>query len=63
MSSSLRAFFTHQLDVSTTPPSSTFEVLGAGTAAVGAPSFDVANRMVYVGTTLGAIYALAFPLP
>jgi outer membrane protein assembly factor BamB len=52
----------YQLDVSTTPPTTTFEVLGAGAAAVGAPSLDVAHRIIYVGTTLGAIYAIAFPL-
>ncbi len=52
----------YQLDLATTPPVSSFEVLGAGTAAVGAPSFDLTNQLIYVGTTRGAIYAVDFPL-
>jgi outer membrane protein assembly factor BamB len=52
----------YQLDIGTTPPGATFEVLGAGKAAVGAPSLDLTNQLIYVGTTLGAIYAVDFPL-
>ena len=52
----------YQLDVTTTPPATTFEVLGAGAPAVGAPSLDVLHRIIYVGTIVGAIYAIAFPL-
>jgi outer membrane protein assembly factor BamB len=53
----------HQLDLTATPPTSKFEILGAGTAAAGPPSVDIRNGLVYVGTTLGAIYAVVFPLP
>jgi subtilisin family serine protease/outer membrane protein assembly factor BamB len=52
----------YQLNLATTTPVSTSEILGAGTAAVGAPSLDLANHLIYVGTTQGAIYAVNFPL-
>lgn len=44
-------------------PTSTFVTIGAGTAAVGAPSYDSANSMVYAGSDNGAIYGVALPLP
>ncbi len=51
----------YELDVSTNPPTIIFEELGAGTSAAGAPSYGVVEDMLYVGTTLGAIYALRLP--
>jgi outer membrane protein assembly factor BamB/fibronectin type 3 domain-containing protein len=53
----------YQLDLTATPPTSIFETLGAGGAAAGPPSVDVRNGLVYIGTTLGAIYAVVFPFP
>ena len=44
-------------------PAQTSIVLGAGTAGVGSPSYDVANNLVYVGNEAGAIYAVSLPLP
>jgi outer membrane protein assembly factor BamB len=49
--------------VTTASPTSTSVVLGAGTAAVGSPSFDFNNSLAYVGTDAGAIYAVQIPLP
>jgi PQQ-like domain/PQQ enzyme repeat len=37
--------------------------LGDGTAAVGAPTMDILNSMLYVGTSQGVIYGVFFPLP
>ena len=36
--------------------------LGDGMSAVGAPSYDFVNRLIYVGTDAGIIYAVE-PLP
>jgi outer membrane protein assembly factor BamB len=38
-------------------------VLGDGTATVGAPSFDLVNGLVHVGTAAGVFYAVQVPLP
>ena len=38
-------------------------VLGDGTATVGAPSFDLVNGLVHVGTASGVFYAVQVPLP
>jgi len=52
----------YQIDtVSPLPPSNV--VLGDGTAAVGVPSVDLLNSMVYVGTDQGVIYGVLLPLP
>ena len=37
--------------------------LGDGSAAVGAPTYDAANNVVYVGTVAGIVYAVVPPLP
>lgn len=38
-------------------------VLGTGTYAVGSPSFDFANNLVYVGTDQAKLFAVKVPLP
>ena len=53
----------YQLDATANPPTATPVTLGDGTAAVGAPSLDVANDVVYVGTDAGVVYAVQLPLP
>ncbi len=52
----------YQMDVVTPLPAQSV-LLGDGTAAVGAPTMDVRNSMVYAGTDGGIIYAVNFPLP
>jgi outer membrane protein assembly factor BamB len=52
----------YQIDVNAPLPVKSI-VLGSGSAAVGAPSFDVLESMVYVGTDEGVIYAVQYPLP
>jgi hypothetical protein len=37
--------------------------LGDGSASVGVPTFDVVNRVIYVGTEDGVIRAIAYPVP
>jgi hypothetical protein len=37
--------------------------LGAVVSAVGAPTLDVPNQLIYVGTSTGEVYALKYPLP
>ncbi len=37
--------------------------LGDGSASVGVPTFDVVNRVIYVGTEDGVIRAIAYPFP
>ena len=34
-----------------------------GLAAVGIPTMDLLNSMIYVGTAEGVIYGVSFPLP
>ena len=46
-----------------TPATVEVVTLGDGTAAVGPPTMDVLNRMLYVGTSQGIIYGVLFPLP
>jgi outer membrane protein assembly factor BamB len=55
----------YQLDVTTggltMPPDTTFVDLPGGSGAVGSPSYDVPNALVYVGTEGGAVYAVQAP--
>jgi outer membrane protein assembly factor BamB len=55
----------HQVDVTTGnpahPPDSTFVTLTNGSAGVGSPTYDVLNRLIYVGTEDGAVVALTAP--
>jgi len=53
----------YQLDLSTNPPTVTSATLGDGLAAVGSPSLDIQNGLVYVGTDAGIVYAVAKPIP
>jgi len=50
----------YQLDTVSALPSS-IVILGDGTAAVGSPTIDVLNSMVYVGALDGVIYGVQFP--
>jgi outer membrane protein assembly factor BamB len=56
----------YQLDVASAgpgvPPEIRSVVLGDGLAAVGSPSLDVMNVLVYVGIESGFIYAVKVPL-
>jgi len=52
----------YQMDAVTPTPTDSV-LLGDGTAAVGAPTMDVKNSLIYVGTDGGIIYAVEFPLP
>ncbi len=52
----------YELDRTTNPPTSKVLPLGVP-ATVGAPSLDVVNQLLYVGTSAGRIYALTVPLP
>ncbi len=52
----------HQLDRVLPLPTANV-VLGDGSAAVGSPSVDLLNSMVYVGTDQGVIYGVLLPLP
>jgi hypothetical protein len=49
--------------VNTASPSVIPLLLGDGTSAVGLPAFDLVNRVIYVGTDAGAIYAIEYPFP
>jgi outer membrane protein assembly factor BamB len=44
-------------------PAAIKRVLIRPSAVIGAPSFDVTDNMIYVGTDAGAIYAVQAPLP
>jgi outer membrane protein assembly factor BamB len=52
----------YQIDLAL-PGSPSSVVLGPGNAAVGAPTLDLVNSMIYVGTEAGIIYAVSYPLP
>jgi hypothetical protein len=53
----------YQIDAGN-PASITSVTLGDGTpTSVGAPSLDLLNAVIYVGTDQGIIYAVDFPLP
>jgi photosystem II stability/assembly factor-like uncharacterized protein/outer membrane protein assembly factor BamB len=52
----------YQIDISS-PGTPSSVVLGLGNAAVGAPTLDLINSMIYVGTDAGIIYAVSYPLP
>ena len=50
----------YQIDV--TDQSLVSVTLGDGVGAVGAPTFDGLNDVIYVGTDQGIIYAVEYPL-
>ncbi len=52
----------YQIDIAS-PGTPTSVVLGLGNAAVGAPTLDLINSMIYVGTDAGIIYAVSYPIP
>ncbi len=52
----------YQIDANN-PAMITSATLGDGTQSVGAPSLDLLNSVIYVGTDGGIIYAVDFPLP
>jgi outer membrane protein assembly factor BamB len=52
----------YQLNV-TTPVPTVSVTLGDGGGAVGVPTVDLLNSMIYVGTDQGVIYGVEFPLP
>jgi outer membrane protein assembly factor BamB len=52
----------YELDTVSPLPAGT-AILGDGTAAVGVPTIDLLNSMVYVGTDQGVIYGVLLPLP
>jgi outer membrane protein assembly factor BamB len=52
----------YQIDI-LSPSTPTSVVLGDGSAAVGAPTLDWPNSMIYVGTDAGIIYGVLYPLP
>jgi hypothetical protein len=52
----------YELDTVSPLPAGT-GILGDGTAAVGVPTIDLLNSMVYVGTDQGVIYGVLLPLP
>ncbi len=52
----------YQLDV-INPASPKLVTLGAGTGAIGAPTLDIINSMIYVGSDEGTIYGVFYPLP
>ncbi|MGH9389246.1 MAG: hypothetical protein ACRD1Z_06480, partial [Vicinamibacteria bacterium] len=52
----------YQIDISS-PGTPSSVVLGLGNAAVGAPTMDLINSMIYVGTEAGIVYAVSYPLP
>lgn len=52
----------YQIDVAAAP-SVEYATLGDGKATVGAPSIDLQNDLVHVGTEAGVFYAVDVPLP
>jgi outer membrane protein assembly factor BamB len=52
----------YQIDVNTPLPVKSI-TLGSGAEAVGAPTFDLLELMIYVGTDAGVIYGIHYPLP
>ena len=52
----------YQIDVNTPLPVKSI-ILGSGAGAVGAPSLDLREIMIYVGTDEGVIYGVQYPLP
>jgi outer membrane protein assembly factor BamB len=52
----------HQVDT-VNPATATSVVLGDGLAAVGIPTVDLLNSMVYVGTDEGVVYGVLLPIP
>ena len=53
----------HELDLSRSPPTEKTVLLGGTAAAIGSPTLDAANGLIYVGSEAGIIYAVAVPLP
>ncbi len=49
--------------INTSTPTTVPLQLGDGSASVGTPTFDVINRIIYVGTEDGVIRAIAYPFP
>ena len=49
--------------VNTSTPTTVLLQIGDGSAAVGTPTFDVVNHVIYVGTDEGVIRAIAYPFP
>ncbi|MBP7866929.1 MAG: S8 family serine peptidase [Acidobacteria bacterium] len=50
-------------EINTTTPATRKSVaLGSPASAVGSPSFDVTNNLIYVGTAAGIVYAVSIPL-
>ena len=54
--------FLYQIDAATGGTIKSVK-LGDGLAVAGAPSLDIANSVVYVGTEAGVVYAVQVPLP
>jgi hypothetical protein len=52
----------HELDLSQTPPTERTVVLGGTPAVIGAPSYDTAEGMIYVGSDAGVLYGVPAPL-
>ena len=53
----------YQIVSATGAPGNPAVVLGSGPAVVGAPSYDFASGLIYVGTDSGKIYAVRPPQP
>jgi fibronectin type 3 domain-containing protein len=53
----------YQLSNLAGPPSVTSVLLGTGAFAVGSPSYDYGNGLIYVGTDSGKLFAVQVPLP
>jgi glucose/arabinose dehydrogenase/outer membrane protein assembly factor BamB len=53
----------HEVDLSQSPPVEKTIVLGTVPAVIGAPTFDTARGLVYVGSDAGVVYAIETPLP
>jgi hypothetical protein len=49
--------------INTSTPTTVPLQLGDGSASVGTPTFDVVNRVIYVGTEDGVIRAITYPFP
>src|SRR5262249_34382477 len=53
----------HEVDLSRSPPVEKTVTLGAVPAVIGAPTFDTARGLVYVGSDAGDVYAIETPFP
>ena len=52
----------YQLDISGATPTVTSVTLGAGSAALGSPAFDIVAGVAYVGSDEGRMYAVTVPI-